>query len=119
MTGLPLDDDLVAALTARRKRQAAEKLAAGEAYIDSGYVVTDELGQAVNPSGCTTSSGAPGEALLSPPRDPAWRPAHGAVADGKGRCADLHHQQVGRSRIGRVHLPRVRPRALGRPVGRA
>jgi hypothetical protein len=44
MTGLPLDDDLVAALSALCKRHVAEKLAAGEAYIDSGYVVTDELG---------------------------------------------------------------------------
>jgi hypothetical protein len=44
MTGLPLDDDLVAALSALRKRQVAEKLAAGEAHIDSGYVITDELG---------------------------------------------------------------------------
>jgi hypothetical protein len=44
MTGLPLDDDLVSALTALRRRQAAERLAAGEAYIDSGYVLTDELG---------------------------------------------------------------------------
>ena len=46
---LPLDDALVAALTALHKRQAAEKLAAGPAYRDSGYVACDELGQAVNP----------------------------------------------------------------------
>lgn len=46
---LPLPADLVAALTALHKRQAAEKLAAGEAYSASGYVVVDELGEAVNP----------------------------------------------------------------------
>jgi len=46
---LPLDDALVAALKALRKRQLAERLAAGEAYSDSGYVVCDELGNAVNP----------------------------------------------------------------------
>lgn len=46
---LPLPADLVAALTALHKRQAAEKLAAGEAYRSSGYVVCDELGAAVNP----------------------------------------------------------------------
>jgi integrase len=46
---LPLDDSLVAALTALHKRQAGEKLAAGEKYCASGYVVCDELGEAVNP----------------------------------------------------------------------
>jgi integrase len=46
---LPLDDALHAALTALHKRQAAEKLAAGEAYRASGYVVSDELGEAVSP----------------------------------------------------------------------
>jgi len=46
---LPLDDALVTAGTTLHKRQAAEKLAAGEAYRSSGYVVCDELGEAVNP----------------------------------------------------------------------
>jgi len=46
---LPLDDALAAALTALRKRQAAERLAAGEAYSASGYVVADELGEPVSP----------------------------------------------------------------------
>jgi len=46
---LPLPEDLVNALKTLRRRQAAEKLAAGPAYTDSGYVVVDELGQAVNP----------------------------------------------------------------------
>jgi integrase len=46
---LPLDGHLVAALRALRKRQAAEQLAAGEAYQASGYVVSEELGAAVHP----------------------------------------------------------------------
>ena len=46
---LPLDDADVAALRALRKRQLAERLAAGEAYTDSGWVVTDEVGEPVHP----------------------------------------------------------------------
>lgn len=46
---LPMDDMLVAALRALHKQQAAEKLAAGPAYEDAGYVVIDELGSPVHP----------------------------------------------------------------------
>jgi integrase len=46
---LPLDDEVVAALKALKARQAAEKLAAGPGYVDSGYVVTDEVGEPVFP----------------------------------------------------------------------
>lgn len=46
---LPLDDKLVAALRSLHKHQATEKLAAGPAYEDSGYVVADKLGQPVHP----------------------------------------------------------------------
>jgi integrase len=46
---LPLDEKLVAALRALHKQQAAEKLAAGPAYEDTGYVVVDELGEPVHP----------------------------------------------------------------------
>jgi integrase len=46
---LPLDDALVASLREMHKQQAAERLAAGEAYSASGHVVCDELGAAVNP----------------------------------------------------------------------
>jgi integrase len=46
---LPLEPAVVAALRALRKRQAAEKLAAGTAYTPGGYVVCDELGAAVHP----------------------------------------------------------------------
>lgn len=46
---LPLDDALVAALKALKAKQASEKLVAGEAYVGSGYVVVDELGQEAHP----------------------------------------------------------------------
>jgi integrase len=56
---LPLDDALVAALTALRKRQLADSTAAGTAYqagladLDwyrgGEYVITDELGMPVHP----------------------------------------------------------------------
>jgi integrase len=46
---LPMDDALVTALKALRVSQAREKLAAGEAYTDTGYVVVDELGEPVHP----------------------------------------------------------------------
>ncbi|WP_405626161.1 site-specific integrase [Streptomyces sp. NBC_00016] len=42
---LPLPKLLQAALVSFRAQPAAEKLAAGEAYEDSGYVVVDELGR--------------------------------------------------------------------------
>lgn len=41
---LPLPSVVLAALRAFRKRQAAERLAAGPAYTASGYVLVDELG---------------------------------------------------------------------------
>jgi len=46
---LPLDAADVAALQALHDRQVTEAMEAGEAYAASGYVVADELGQAVNP----------------------------------------------------------------------
>lgn len=46
---LPLDDALVSALKALKARQAAERLAAGEAYERGGYVAADELGRPVHP----------------------------------------------------------------------
>jgi len=46
---VPLDPHLVALLRSHRARQAAEKLAAGEAYEDGGYVVADELGRPYYP----------------------------------------------------------------------
>ena len=46
---LPLDDQLAAALQALRDRQVTEAMDAGDAYTDSGYVITDELGRPVHP----------------------------------------------------------------------
>lgn len=46
---LPLDDADVDALQALHDRQVTEQMEAGGAYAASGYVVSDELGTAVNP----------------------------------------------------------------------
>lgn len=42
---LPLPEPALAALRSFKARQAKEKLAAGTAYTDSGYVLVDELGK--------------------------------------------------------------------------
>ena len=42
---LPLDEDLAASLKSWRAKRASEKLAAGGAYNDQGYVLCDELGE--------------------------------------------------------------------------
>ena len=57
---LPLDGNLVAALRALRKRQAAERLAAGGAYEPGpggGWVAADELGHPVHPEWITDEFG--------------------------------------------------------------
>ncbi|MET9249165.1 tyrosine-type recombinase/integrase [Nonomuraea sp. NPDC003709] len=46
---IALDEDTVTALRAHRKRQAAERLAAGEAWTNSGFVFTDEIGRPLHP----------------------------------------------------------------------
>lgn len=46
---LPLDTATVAALKALRKRQLEERMAAGVAYEDSGYIAADELGRPLSP----------------------------------------------------------------------
>jgi integrase len=46
---LPLDDALCAALEALQTRQMAEMDAAGATYVNSGYVVADELGAEPSP----------------------------------------------------------------------
>jgi integrase len=45
-----LDDTLTASLKAFRALQASEKLAAGEAYADGGYVPCDEIGRPSDPA---------------------------------------------------------------------
>jgi len=51
---LPIPDALLAELAAARSRQAAEKLALGEAYYDMGYVVCNEAGEPYHPSTLST-----------------------------------------------------------------
>ena len=51
---LPLPDHLVAVLRAARAIQAADRLALGEAYDASGYVVVDESGAALSPHALTS-----------------------------------------------------------------
>lgn len=47
---LPLDTALTAALRAFHAAQAAEKIKAGPAYEDGGYVLCDELGAPLDPA---------------------------------------------------------------------
>ena len=49
MRVVPLLDDIINMLKSYKTRQGAEKLKAGEAYQDSGYVFTDELGRHLVP----------------------------------------------------------------------
>lgn len=46
---IPLDDALVPLLRAHKARQATERLATGEAYEGSGYLLADELGRPYHP----------------------------------------------------------------------
>lgn len=46
---VPLPHQVVAALRAHRKVQASERLAAGSAWVDSGHVITNEIGGIVEP----------------------------------------------------------------------
>ncbi|MEV4581530.1 tyrosine-type recombinase/integrase [Nonomuraea jabiensis] len=46
---IALDADTVTALRNHRKAQAVERLAAGEAWVDSGFVFTDEIGRPLHP----------------------------------------------------------------------
>jgi len=46
---VPLDPHLVALLKAHRKTQREERLRAGAAWVDSGHVFTNELGEPLNP----------------------------------------------------------------------
>jgi integrase len=46
---VPLDDYLVTVLREHRKQQIADRLAAGTAWHDTGYLFTDEIGQPLKP----------------------------------------------------------------------
>ncbi|MBN1172708.1 MAG: site-specific integrase [Micromonosporaceae bacterium] len=85
---LPLDDDLVTALRALRKRQAAERLRAGTAYTSAcpdcgeAHVVVDELGDPIHPEGYSDRF----EALVKRSGLPVIR-LHGA----RHTCGTLMH----------------------------
>jgi integrase len=64
---IPLDPHLVAALRSHWARQAAEKLAAGEAYMDGGYVICDELGRPYYPGTISVAFKAQAKAAGLPP----------------------------------------------------
>ncbi|WP_433346941.1 hypothetical protein ACQP25_28645 [Microtetraspora malaysiensis] len=46
---IALDEETIEVLHAHRKSQAAKKLAAGQAWADSGFVFTEELGRPLHP----------------------------------------------------------------------
>ena len=46
---LPLTEPLVKVLRRAKRRQAAEQLAAGAMYVDTGYLVVDEIGRRLHP----------------------------------------------------------------------
>jgi integrase len=50
---LPMDEGLLAVLKRARAAQAQEKLRAGAAYADSGYVAVNEIGQPYTPGALT------------------------------------------------------------------
>lgn len=75
-----MPDDLIAALRRVRKRQKESKLKLGSKWVDSGYVVVDELGVAPYPDTLTA----------------AWRKAlsnadlpHVRLHDARHSCATL------------------------------
>jgi len=125
---LPLDGELVAALTALRKRQLEESTIAGAAY-QSGvaeldcyqggeYVITDEAGTPVHPEWYSDEFGR----LLRRAglrRITLHDSRHTTLTLSKARGrAHLDHQQVGRSsRLG-VHPEDLRPRERRGPATR-
>jgi integrase len=46
---IPLDASLISLLTAHRKRQAQDRLRAGSAWSDTGYVFADQIGRPISP----------------------------------------------------------------------
>ncbi|MGB6516573.1 MAG: site-specific integrase, partial [Mycobacterium sp.] len=54
---LPIPDHLAATLRAARAVQAADRLALGEHYEASGYVVVDKAGVALSPHALTSRWG--------------------------------------------------------------
>jgi integrase len=81
---LPLPDALLSELIAAKKRQAAERLALGEAYVGLGYVVCNEAGEPYHPSTLSTMW----QAAIKNLEVPQVR-----LHDARHTCATLMHLQ--------------------------
>ncbi len=81
---LPIPDGLLAELKAAKARQAAEKLAMGDAYSDHGYVVCNEAGEPYHPSTLTKLWSAAIRSLDVP---------QVRLHDARHTCATLMHLQ--------------------------
>ena len=81
---LPIPDALLTELAAARSRQAAEKLALGEAYSELGYVVYNEAGEPYHPSTLSTLWQAAIRTLAVPQI---------RLHDARHTCATLMHLQ--------------------------
>jgi integrase len=97
---IALDKITVRLLREHRRRQLAEKAAAGEAWEDTGYVFTSPLGAALNPDYLTrrfrhlvTTSGLP-PVRLHDLRHGAASLAHAAGADLKTVQEQLGHTSI-------------------------
>ncbi|TDU89169.1 site-specific recombinase XerD [Kribbella voronezhensis] len=75
---VPLIELCVDALRSHKKQQAMERLAAGEKWIDTGYVFTTEIGTPIEPDNLRRT----------------WYPLRDAAELGKMRFHDLRHSCV-------------------------
>jgi integrase len=114
---LPLDDVLVGALRELHKRQAAERLEAGEAYEASGYVVVDELGVPVHPERFTDEFHRPGRRRRVLPNPAARRPAHHQQPHGNGGHPAPHPRRLVRSHRSRQRADLYPRAARGSRLG--
>jgi site-specific recombinase XerC len=104
LRALPLDVAVAAALRALKVAQAAEKLAAGNAYVDSGYVAVDELGEPSSSRVVLRRVPATVQTRRGEDHRVARGPTHRVEPHGEGRGSDLHRQQVGRPLRHGLHL---------------
>jgi len=81
---LPIPEALLSELTAAKARQAAERLALGEAYAGMGYVVCNEAGEPYHPSTLSTMW----QAAIKDLDVPQVR-----LHDARHTCATLMHLQ--------------------------
>ncbi|MCW2660791.1 MAG: hypothetical protein JWP83_1943 [Mycobacterium sp.] len=98
---LPIPDHLAAALRAARAIQAADRLALGEEYEASGYVVVDECG--AESARAYITVGADAQGRRGPSHSVARRPAHLRDADALARCADRNDFRLARARFEGLH----------------